>query len=436
MNSPSPSNIPVLPPDAKLLPYLQVSPADLASSWPQSVPIIALICNESESSWSRWSIIAPATGRRLIVRDQEDFDLFCTELNQLTHASLLPGWVGYLGYELGNFFEPIVNFSMGGENDMPLADLIWCDKALVYDGTTKSWWSIGGLEPPSCNKENGTVLCDTFVDCTGDSAFCKSVEATKQYIYKGDIFQANITRRFSADISGDIRSAAINTLSFPGGWFGAWLEFEGANSSHVLSLSPELFLAFDGSTREVVTRPMKGTRPSGDAPEDLIDSKKDAAELHMIVDLMRNDLGRVCEFGSLQVTESRRIELHPTVWQSVGEVRGKLSQSNSIIDLLAATFPAGSITGAPKIRAMEIINELEASTRGAYCGAIGIIGGSMMLNVAIRIATFHGSGDTCHFSGSLHYGTGCGIVADSVPIEECAESHVKTDIIRSSPLFT
>jgi anthranilate/para-aminobenzoate synthase component I len=181
---------------------------------------------------------------------------------------------------------------------------------------------------------------------------------------------------------------------------------------------------------------MKGTRPSGDAPEDLIDSKKDAAELHMIVDLMRNDLGRVCEFGSLQVTESRGIELHPTVWQSVGEVRGKLSQSNSIIDLLAATFPAGSITGAPKIRAMEIINELEESTRGAYCGAIGIIGGSMMLNVAIRIATFHGSGDTCHFSGRLHYGTGCGIVADSVPIEECAESHVKTDIIRSSPLFT
>ena len=176
---------------------------------------------------------------------------------------------------------------------------------------------------------------------------------------------------------------------------------------------------------------MKGTRPEHDTPETLLESEKDAAELHMIVDLMRNDLGRICEFGSIEVRDARSIEKHPTVWQCVGEVRGRLRKDTSICDVLEATFPAGSITGAPKIRAMQIIDELEEAPRGPYCGAIGILGNASMLNVGIRTALFSGSCDPSNFHGTMTYSTGCGIVAESDPLAELAESQVKTHILRS-----
>jgi anthranilate/para-aminobenzoate synthase component I len=146
---------------------------------------------------------------------------------------------------------------------------------------------------------------------------------------------------------------------------------------------------------------------------------------------MRNDLGRICSFGSIEVRQARSIEKHPTVWQCVGEVRGKLREGATICDVLEATFPAGSITGVPKIRAMQIIDELEEFPRGPYCGAIGILGNSSMLNVGIRTALFSGSQDPANFNGNLTYSTGCGIVAESDPIAELKESEVKTHILRS-----
>src|SRR5262249_36764623 len=159
----------------------------------------------------------------------------------------------------------------------------------------------------------------------------------------------------------------------------------------VLSSSPELFLDLRG--RRIVTRPIKGTRPRGAsaaedaaARDELASSAKDAAELAMIVDLERNDLGRVCRYGSVQVEDGGSIETLPTVFHRVATVSGELRPECDAIDLLRATFPGGSITGAPKVRAMQIIDELEKSPRGPYCGAIGYIGfsGDMMLNLAIR----------------------------------------------------
>jgi para-aminobenzoate synthetase component 1 len=173
----------------------------------------------------------------------------------------------------------------------------------------------------------------------------------------------------------------------------------------------------------VITRPIKGTRPrAADEATDeamrreLIDSEKDRAELNMIIDLERNDLGRVCQYGSVRVTDPRGIEPHPTVWHSVGTVEGVLHDRYDAIDLLRATLPGGSITGAPKVRAMEIIDELEPTERSVYCGSIGMLGldGSMVLNIAIRTIIID--------RGRAHVEVGGGIVADSDPQAEYDET--------------
>jgi para-aminobenzoate synthetase component 1 len=187
-----------------------------------------------------------------------------------------------------------------------------------------------------------------------------------------------------------------------------------------LSSSPELFLQLrDG---HVVTRPIKGTRPRiGDCRADavyrreLIHSDKDRAELTMIIDLLRNDLGRVCSFGTVRVTEADKIEEHPTVFHRVATIEGDLKPGNNWLDLMRAAFPGGSVTGAPKIRAMQIIDELEPTPRGVYCGSIGWIGldGSLSFNIAIR--TMVQVGDL------VHVYAGGAIVADSTPEGEYKE---------------
>ena len=421
--------ISILPHDAVLLEYLDASPAQVAASWPVDQPLLALIGNGGHSKWSRWSIIAPANGERVTLWGENALEELGLILADKGNTSLLPNWIGYLGYELGYAIEPTVGSIP--ESDWPLIDIIWCERALVHDAQTDSWWSIGGCEPPEIHDDpQPKPAWSGLQDASGRDVFRCSVQQTVDYIHAGDIFQANITRRFSSEIRGDIRAAAISMLSNPGGWFGAWLEFP-TDGRFLMSMSPELFLQFNGITREVITRPMKGTRPEHDDPAQLMDSAKDAAELHMIVDLMRNDLGRVCKFGSIRVRNARSIELHPTVWQCVGEVRGVVRDNVAVEDLLQATFPAGSITGAPKVRAMQIIHELEATPRGPYCGAIGVLGKSLMLNVAIRTALFQGSGSAHQFTGELEYSTGCGIVAESDPDAELVESEVKTHILQN-----
>ncbi len=419
----------MLTPDAKPLPHLKATPAEIAASWSQDEPIIALIGSGSHSTWSRWSIIAPATGERLILDGPDAMEKLRSRLDTHSSTSMLPNWIGYLAYELGIVIEPTA--ASLPKQDWPLVDLVWCDKALVHDRDSNGWWSIGDIDPPEhIAKHTSNLTCSTLIDHEGDDSFISAVQKTVDYIHAGDIFQANITRRFSTEVNGDIRNAALSFLGKQGGWFGAWMEFPD-DGRFLLSMSPELFLQVNGETKKIITRPMKGTRPEHDAPEVLLESEKDAAELHMIVDLMRNDFGRVCEFGSIDVHEARSLEKHPTVWQCVGEVHGVLRDSTTICDVIEATFPAGSITGAPKIRAMQIIDELEDSPRGPYCGAIGILGNSSMLNVGIRTAIFTGSTNPADFHGSMTYSTGCGIVAESDPLSELAESEVKTHILNT-----
>ncbi|MEM1213940.1 MAG: anthranilate synthase component I family protein, partial [Planctomycetota bacterium] len=186
----------------------------------------------------------------------------------------------------------------------------------------------------------------------------------------------------------------------------------------LISASPELFLELNAD-RRVTTRPIKGTRPAQTPTEQLRDSLKDQAELNMIVDLLRNDLGRVARFGSVRVAQPRTIESHPTVHHAVATVQAQLRPGLGLVDLIRATFPGGSITGAPKIRAMQIIDELEPVRRGPYCGAVGLIDGpSAWLNITIRTALVE---QDPAGRGRLDFSVGGGIVADSDPAAEQQE---------------
>ena len=421
----------VLPEDAVAIPSLQCSPSEVAKQWPSGIPLFALIANGEHDSWSRWSILARADGPSFVSNSNSIFEDMDSLFKEKSNATLLPNWIGYLSYECGHVVEPVIGEKP--EQDWSLAHLVWCDSALIFDHLQNEWWSIGGCEvPDACMGNAISCECSELLEVEDDDTYKDAVQQTIDYIHQGDIFQANITRRFTASIHGNIRHAALDMLEAPGGWFGAWLEFPDTNK-YLLSMSPELFLTTHQQTRTVLTRPMKGTRPEHASPDELLDSDKDAAELHMIVDLMRNDLGRLCEFGSIQVESARALERHPTVWQCVGEVSGTLRSDVSATDVIRGTFPAGSVTGAPKVRAMEIINQLESSPRGPYCGAIGVFGQSLHLNVAIRTAMIQGAGNACNLHGNLTYSTGCGIVADSIPEDEVQESKVKAAIM---DLFT
>ena len=251
-------------------------------------------------------------------------------------------------------------------------------------------------------------------------AYCRAVERALDYIRAGHIYQANISQRFTAPMNGAAESLYRQLRAVNPAPFAAFLDLDGFQ---IVSASPERFLFVEPESRRVETRPIKGTRPRGKTPADderlkaeLMASEKDAAELVMIVDLERNDLGRVCEFGSVHVPELRRLEPYPTVWHTVAIVEGRLRSGVTRAGLLRATFPGGSITGAPKIRAMQIIEELEGLRRHVYCGAIGYLGfdGTMDLNIAIRTITV--------MDGQAYFHAGGGIVADSQPDDEYDET--------------
>lgn len=248
--------------------------------------------------------------------------------------------------------------------------------------------------------------------------YCKIVEKAREYIRNGDIFQVNLSQRFRVKVNEkpfEIYNRLRNISPAP---FSSYLDF---GEVAVLSNSPERFIRIRDGIIE--TRPIKGTRPRGKSyeediklREELLNSEKDRAELTMIVDLERNDLGRVCKIGSVNVERLFELEEYATVFHLVSTVAGKLKDDADIVDCIKATFPGGSITGAPKIRAMEIIDELEPCRRNIYTGAIGYIGfdNTADLNIAIRTIVVK--------NGEAFYNVGGGIVWDSVPEKEYQET--------------
>jgi para-aminobenzoate synthetase component I len=251
------------------------------------------------------------------------------------------------------------------------------------------------------------------------SDYLAAVQQVRDYIYAGDIFQANMSQRFEAPLTESPWHLYQRLRTRNAAPFAAYLDFPDAI---VLSASPERFLRVSGSGH-VETRPIKGTRPRGLGPEHdaalgraLTESAKDRAENLMIVDLLRNDLSRVCKPGTVRVPELFALERYATVHHLVSTVVGELNDGIDALDLLRAAFPGGSITGAPKLRAMEIIAELEPSQRGVYCGSIGYwsVSGELDTNIAIRTATAR--------NGRVYFSAGGGIVADSEPEQEYRET--------------
>jgi para-aminobenzoate synthetase component 1 len=341
-------------------------------------------------------------GKVLQARDQpvRILQQFCDQLRN-EDTTVVDHWVGFFSYDLGLGFESI---SSSAVDDLGLPLLAWAP----YQSRDPVRSDFAMVRP--------FPVTSTF---TRDQ-YLQAVQRCLDYIAAGDVFQINLSQRFTAPL---VRSPVeiFNDLQcrFPAR-YPAYLDF---GSFQILSNSPELFLKVErlpDGRRRIVNRPIKGTRPVGPGMyESLFHSEKDQAELAMIVDLQRNDLGRICQIGSVRVTDPRSIETHPTVLHGVATIEGILRPDVSLVDILRATFPCGSITGCPKIRAMQIIDELEPVRRGVYCGAVGWIGsdGCMELSVAIRTMTVH--------DGRIFIPVGGGIVADSIPEHEYDETLVK-----------
>ena len=274
--------------------------------------------------------------------------------------------------------------------------------------------------PPSYSVDGG--WWDPRLDIRSSfthAAYLAAVQRVRDYIYAGDIFQTNFSQRFEARFTESPWEFYLRLRTHNAAPFAAYMDLPDAT---VLSASPERFLRIDPSGR-IETRPIKGTSPRGFVPlhdaalgHALTESEKDRAENLMIVDLMRNDLSRVCEPGTVRVPELFALERYATVHHLVSTVVGQLAAGADALDVIRAAFPGGSITGAPKVRAMEIIAELEPSRRGVYCGSMGYwsVTGDLDTSIAIRTAVAR--------RGRIYFSAGGGIIADSSPDQEYRET--------------
>ncbi len=375
------------------------------------------------------------------------------------------GGVGYFSYDLKDFNEPCLRMHgqekrLGGRaaDDINIPDSIFCfyDTVLAFDHSSRDFFAISTgfpekgsrrpyrqtarlerlknriasvrrhCEEPKAPKQshieialNGNTLSSRKLESNFTrGSYIKAVERAKEYICSGDIYQVNLSQRFKVALNADPFDIYKILRTINPAPFACFLNF---GEVKIASASPERFLKKEG--RRIETRPIKGTRPRGGNPSEdarlkreLILSAKDRAENLMIIDLERNDLGRICEYGSVNVSEFMACEEYATVFHLVSTVRGRLREGVSAADCLINCFPGGSITGAPKIRSMEIIEELESVKRSVYTGSIGYIGfdGNMDTSIAIRAFIIKGK--------EAYFQVGGGIVYDSDPGKEYEET--------------
>ncbi len=359
------------------------------------------------------------------------------------------GVIGYWGYDLGRHLERLPSLA---EDDVGLPELYvgFYDWTLAHDGDTGMSYLIStGLPHGSQRRAEAraadvaarlaslpsdarpaaapAAAADLRSNFTRES-YMAAVERVKAYLAAGDAYQVNLSQRFASPYAGDPWSLYLRLRAANPAPFAAYLGFPEAQA---LSASPEEFLRLDDG--RVRVRPIKGTRPVGATDEEtaalaaeLLASEKERAENVMIVDLIRSDIGRVCRIGSVEAPSLFAVEQHPTVLHLVSTVTGEVREGADAIDLLRACFPGGSVTGAPKVRAMEIIEELEPVRRGIYCGAIGYVSftGDMGTSIAIRTLTLAG--------GQAYLQAGGGIVADSEPAAEYEETLHKARGLRAA----
>ncbi len=416
---------------------------------------------EGGERWGRFSILAISPACRatvhgehthLIYRDGRNEDFSGNILEWLRQAVIaqpsltaddLPftgGAVGYFGYQLISHFENIPD-DLPDPVGAPESAFLLVDRFMVFDSLRGTLTCCVRL-PKHAGDEAATVLdrmqqslyegeeaaamnLDTIASGnvapkaqTTRADFEAAVAKAKEYIHAGDIFQVVLSQRFSKSLACDpfdIYRAVRHINPSP------YLFYLHIGDTILVGSSPEILVRREGG--KAVVRPIAGTRPRGATPDadkaletELLADAKECSEHVMLVDLGRNDLGRVCAYGSVRLTESMAIERYSHVMHIVSQVEGELREDVDAIDLLAATFPAGTVSGAPKVRAMEIIRELEPVARGPYAGCVGYIGfgGERMdTAIAIRTAVIHG--------GQVHIQAGAGIVADSIPANEHRE---------------
>ena len=374
--------------------------------------------------------------------------------NGLPKGIFTGGWVGHFSYELGRYIEQLPQTATD-DLALPLIRLCFYDRVIAYDHFEKTAWLIALQMPDDTEKPHRKLaylqnlleksrkinipeppasdLDDTdpsYPRCNMNTDYyLRMVEKIKRYIYDGDVYQVNFSQRFECNYTANPFDLFHWQNHYNPSPYAAYID---AGDFCIVSASPEMFVtAADGV---ISTKPIKGTRPRiGKTPQDnayadranaenfnqLAQSPKEQAELNMIIDLERNDLTKICEYGTIKVTQPRTIEAYPTVFHAVATVTGRLRNDTSFCDILKAMFPGGSITGAPKIRSMEIIDETEPTARAVYTGSIGFIGidGSVCLNIAIRTIIIK--------SNRAFVQTGGGIVADSDPMAEWDETITK-----------
>ena len=372
-----------------------------------------------------------------------DFDKTTRQVDYLSH--FWGGWIGYIGYEAGTLFE---NINLQSSHQLPSLSFMEVDRLFIYDHKTKKlkfilsgknkikdadyeeffreikgvWQDIYRILETirkSNKDQNKKSICTKILSSTSKkSDYLNQVEKAKKYINDGDIYQANLSQKFEVALDENPlniyqRLRKVNPSPFSG--------FLKINDLCIASSSPERLIKVKNDTIE--SRPIAGTRPrSNDKKKDnalaneLLLNDKECAEHLMLVDLERNDLGRICKNGTVQVTDFMLLEQYSHVSHIVSNVSGSLLSAKSVFDILKAVFPGGTITGCPKIRCMEIINELEPVERGPYSGSFGYIGYTpyLDLNIIIRSILIH--------NGKASFHVGAGIVADSIPEKEYQET--------------
>ena len=432
------------------LPY-RANPAEYFAAIRHAPGAVLLDSGRPAAERGRYDLLSAWPEATLAVDPDESGSNFLRRLrknlSQLGEAKLPDGYelpfagglIGYLGYDFGRHLEQLPHLAV---DDLHLPDArfglyAW---ALISDHLAQTCqlvfhpaladserqrlitlFSGDAATAPATFKLQGPMAPDLSVE-----AYQQAIERIQDYIQAGDCYQVNFAQRFRAPCSGDpwvaycaLREACPTPFS----------GFQSLpNDGAVLSLSPERFVRV--SERQVETRPIKGTRPRGVTPEEdaahateLLASPKDRAENLMIVDLLRNDLGRSCRTGSVSVPELFSLESYPNVHHLVSSVTGTLADDKDALDLIAGSFPGGSITGAPKIRAMQIIDELEPTRRGLYCGSLVYLDvrGEMDSSIAIRSLLVK-NGQVCCWGGG-------GIVADSEWEAEYQESLTKVRVL-------
>ena len=417
---------------------LEIQKVDLASFCylnKERYPFLLESVNHNENN--RYSILFAFPEENIVLRDFADFDFLNkleNQCNQTSDNTSLPfngGWFVYLSYELIGQIEPTLASKLH-KSSIPIAYAVKIPCAIITDHELKKTYVVDEdndhtrinqiLSDIKAIKNIPDAPLDGEISEENNEKFTDGVKKSLDYIVAGDVFQVNLSRKWSYSLSSKEDSAIIykQLKKANPAPFSALVQYENFS---IISSSPERLFSVNDGVLE--TRPIAGTHPRGEGhlddaqKENLISHPKEIAEHVMLLDLERNDMGRVCEYGSVYVNEIMTLETYPYVHHIVSNIKGNLRKHIGVKQIVKALFPGGTITGCPKVRCMEIINELEQMPREAYTGSVGYVSQNGKMDFNILIRSFIHQGD------NLTFRAGAGIVFDSDPLRELAETRHK-----------